>query len=369
MDEARNYYEDYGRQEGFWIRTRSSSKTRLGSNEVTSRKFVCAHQGKYVTMNKSCDIEEEKNNKETRMNTIGRIEGINSFFDAFVTSKTNLKEFVVKYEQALKRIMGRESDEDFESEHKYRIVNDGEFLLKHAAQLYTRKVFNKFKDEWNEVNRYKVEERECDDEYHTYLVKTKFGEPEEFIVKLNLQNYKGMCECRNFDFVGILCRHVLKVFVRLDIDTIPEHFVLPRWKQEANKFRIMDSEDFVKNDNNEEFEALRLSHMCHQATKLAYTAASSKEKYIIYMEALNELSRKFSEVYEHEHPIDRLQMKDDLCDKVHSSQSLLMDPNVSQTKGRKKDVNNSKRIKSGIELSLNKKKRQCKLCEKYGHDK
>ncbi|KAK1584635.1 hypothetical protein Q3G72_034715 [Acer saccharum] len=87
------------------------------------------------------------------------------------------------------------------------------------------------------------------------------------------------------------------------------------------------------------------------------------------MEALNELSRKFSEVYEHEHPIDRLQMKDDLCDKVHSSQSLLMDPNVSQTKGRKKDVNNSKRIKSGIELSLNKKKRQCKLCEKYGHDK
>ncbi|KAK1582750.1 hypothetical protein Q3G72_017880 [Acer saccharum] len=197
------------------------------------------------------------------MNTTGRSEGINSFFDAFVTSKTNLKEFVVKYEQALKRIMGRESDKDFESEHKYRIVNDGEFLLKHAARLYTRKVFNKFKDEWNEVNRYKVEERECDDEYHTYLVKTKFGEPEEFIVKLNLQNYKGMCECRNFDFVGILCRHVLKVFVRLDIDTIPEHFVLPRWKQEANKFRIMDSEDLVKNDNNEESEALRLSHMCH----------------------------------------------------------------------------------------------------------
>ena len=65
MGETRNYYEDCGQQKGFWIRTRSSSKTRLGSNEVTSRKFVCAHQGKYVTMNKSCDIEEEKNNKET----------------------------------------------------------------------------------------------------------------------------------------------------------------------------------------------------------------------------------------------------------------------------------------------------------------
>ncbi|KAK3225908.1 hypothetical protein Dsin_005770 [Dipteronia sinensis] len=86
------------------------------------------------------------------MNTTGHSEGINSFFDALVTSKTNLKEFVVKYEQALKRIMGRESDEDFELEHKHHIVNDGEFLLKHASQLYTRKVCNKFKDEWNEVN-------------------------------------------------------------------------------------------------------------------------------------------------------------------------------------------------------------------------
>ena len=49
------------------------------------------------------------------MNTTGRSEGINSFFDGFVTSSTNLREFVVKYEEALKRIIEEESDEDFES--------------------------------------------------------------------------------------------------------------------------------------------------------------------------------------------------------------------------------------------------------------
>ncbi|KAK9177168.1 hypothetical protein WN944_029187 [Citrus x changshan-huyou] len=127
------------------------------------------------------------------MNTTGRSEGINSFFDGFVTSSTNLREFVVKYEEALKRIIEKESDEDFESEHKYRIVNDGEFLLKHASQLYTRNVFNKFKDEWSQVNRYKVEENECDAEFLKYLVRTKFGESEEFMVKLNLQTYEGTC--------------------------------------------------------------------------------------------------------------------------------------------------------------------------------
>ncbi|KAK9270449.1 hypothetical protein L1049_026029 [Liquidambar formosana] len=53
-----------------------------------------------------------------RMNTTGRSEGINAFFDVFVTSTTSLGEFVVKYEQALKKIVKRERDEDFESKHK-----------------------------------------------------------------------------------------------------------------------------------------------------------------------------------------------------------------------------------------------------------
>ncbi|CAB4266109.1 unnamed protein product [Prunus armeniaca] len=164
--------------------------------------------------------------------------------------------------------MDRESDEDFESEHKYRIVNEGEFLLKHAANLYTRNVFNKFKDEWSKVNLYKVEEMPCDNEYHAYLVKTKLGEHEEFVVKLNLQTYK---------------------------DTLPDHFILPRWRQEANKFRIMDFKILVTNDGKEESEALRLSHMCHQATKLACIAASSNEAYTTFMEAIKELSKKLSE--------------------------------------------------------------------------
>ena len=137
--------------------------------------------------------------------------------------------------------MEKESDEDFKSEHKYGIVSDGELLLKHAAKLYMRNAFNKFKDEWSQqVNRYKVEEKGCDGEYQEFSVITKFGEFEEFVVKLNLQNYKGMCKCQKFEFMGIHCRHILKVFVRLDIDLILDHFTLSRWKQEANKFRIMD---------------------------------------------------------------------------------------------------------------------------------
>ncbi|KAM1161299.1 hypothetical protein ACFX2B_000413 [Malus domestica] len=126
-------------------------------------------------------------------------------------------------------------------------------------------------------------------QFHMYLVKKNIDEAEEFLVKFNLQTYEGTCECQNFEFVGILCQHIIKVLVRLDINVIPSHFIMERWKQGENKFRVMDSEELVRNDSQEQAEALRLSHICRRATKLACCAASSNEAYTIYMEVLDEL--------------------------------------------------------------------------------
>ncbi|KAI8524260.1 hypothetical protein RHMOL_Rhmol13G0136700 [Rhododendron molle] len=290
------------------------------------------------------------------MNTTRRSEGVNSFFDDFVTSTTNLKEFVVKYDQALKRIVKRENDEDFEFEHKFRIVNDNEFLLKHAAKVFTRNVFNKFKDEMSGVFNYKVEEvgmRNVNG-FQSFIVKSKDHEVKKLVVTLDLQTYEGVCECQNFEFVGILCTHILKVFVRLDIDAIPDHFILPRWRQKANKFRIIDSKGLVHDDGKEESEALRLGHMCQESTKLACLAAPSNEAYTIYIEAMNDLPKKLLKVTSYVPPINVCHEKDDL----HSTepfQVLLSDPNISQAKGRKKDVKkkdaiiHSGRLKSGLE--------------------
>ncbi|XP_057505598.1 protein FAR1-RELATED SEQUENCE 5-like [Actinidia eriantha] len=308
------------------------------------------------------------------MNTTGRSEGVNSFFDGFVTSTTNLKEFVVKYEQALKKIVKRESDEDFESEHKFRIVNEGEFLLKHAAKIYTRNVFNKFKDEISQVFRYKVEDVGDINRFQSFVVKSKVYEFEKFIVTLDSQTYEGRCECQNFEFVGILCTHMLKVFVRLDIDAIPDYFILPRWRQKANKFRIIDTEELVHDDGKEESEALRLSHMCQESTKLACLAAPSNEAYTIYIETMNGLFEKLIKVTSYVPSMDVCLEKDN----VHTtepSQILISDPNISQTKGRKKDAMGKAasiqfgRLKSVLEMALNKKKRKYNLCNKFGHDK
>ncbi|KAG5553612.1 hypothetical protein RHGRI_011490 [Rhododendron griersonianum] len=166
----------------------------------------------------------------------------NGLENSFVTHTSNLKEFVVKYEIALSRIVKRKNDKDFESEHKFRIVNDHEFLLKHAGKVYTRNVFNKFKDEWNKIFHYKVENVRNGNGFQSFIVKSKDDELEKFEVRLDSQTYEGKCECQQFEFVGILCAHILR--------------------QKANKFRIIDSQGLVHDDGKEESKTLRLSHMC-----------------------------------------------------------------------------------------------------------
>ncbi|XP_058189603.1 protein FAR1-RELATED SEQUENCE 5-like [Rhododendron vialii] len=64
IEEARKYYEEYGRQNGFWIRTRTSCKGRSRSNEVTSMLFVCAKEGKYVAKIENDGVMEENDENE-----------------------------------------------------------------------------------------------------------------------------------------------------------------------------------------------------------------------------------------------------------------------------------------------------------------
>lgn len=68
------------------------------------------------------------------------------FFDNFVTSTTDLRvccqiRGCVEEDREKERVMRILSM----SISKYQIVNDGEFLLKHVAQLYTRKVSTSLK--------------------------------------------------------------------------------------------------------------------------------------------------------------------------------------------------------------------------------
>lgn len=112
-----------------------------------------------------------------------------------------------------------------------------------------------------------------------------------------------------------------------------------------------------------------LRFLCQQSSKLACLASQSNKCRTIFVEGLNEISNKISKVKAEEMGMDGEKKATSDSRSYNESDNaikeLLLDPHISITKSRKKD---SKRIKSGLEIGVDKKKRQCKTCQKFRHN-
>ena len=116
------------------------------------------------------------------------------------------------------------------------------------------------------------------------------------------------CSCKNFEFWGILCHHVLSVFLHKDYYQIPSLDLTPRWCREAS---LSENELLVVNDEN---------------------------------------------------LVDKENMVDANVNDMIDGDCFINCPPHSKTKGRPKQ----KRMKGGRELG--KKKKSCGLCKHVGHN-
>ncbi|KAF8408763.1 hypothetical protein HHK36_004832 [Tetracentron sinense] len=142
----------------------------------------------------------------------------------------------------------------------------------------------------------------------------------------------------------------LKVFARFDVDEIPTQFILKRWMQGANKARVVSTDEITMLDSQSSSEAMRLSHICHISTQLACVASKSEKTYKIVMDTIEELFVKVSDQsrYENDNIPNVSSKQQDDIGITKSSQLLLLDPNISQTKGRKKNEKEKEKITKDI---------------------
>ncbi|KAL2984328.1 hypothetical protein AAZX31_12G082300 [Glycine max] len=155
-----------------------------------------------------------------RESWVHRSESINAFFDSFVHTTTTLQEFVVKFEKAVDSRLEAKRREDYESRHKSHILSIWSKLENHAAFVYTRNVLGKFQDELRKINQY---------------TKKKIKRDGSVMSIEYLTSKIAKCGCQLYEFIGILCKHILMIFKAKGIVEIPNHFVLQRWTKDANK--------------------------------------------------------------------------------------------------------------------------------------
>uniref|UniRef100_A0A7N0U7T0 SWIM-type domain-containing protein n=1 Tax=Kalanchoe fedtschenkoi TaxID=63787 RepID=A0A7N0U7T0_KALFE len=107
-------------------------------------------------------------------------------------------------------------------------------IEKHAATVFTHSIFY---DVQREIYAACVLCDVCtiseSEGVKTYGIKDKSTMNRTFTVIHNVLTNNAECSCKNFQRIGIICRHILLALKTEDVVCIPKHFIMRRWTKDA----------------------------------------------------------------------------------------------------------------------------------------
>ncbi|KAL8473371.1 hypothetical protein ACS0TY_030270 [Phlomoides rotata] len=172
---------------------------------------------------------------------------MHAYFDDFVHSRSTLKQFVEQYDIAIGNKIQKEFQADFQSKNKVIKCITCFAWEKQFQKAYTNSIFSLVQDQIKcmlychvvpptaedqiadsndiGIERYRVLERSI---LNNYFLK-------EFTYTVEWRPLGACisCNCRKFEFKGILCCHIMTVLDQNDIQTVNERYLLHRWRNDV----------------------------------------------------------------------------------------------------------------------------------------
>jgi zinc finger SWIM domain-containing protein 3 len=118
---------------------------------------------------------------------------------------------------------------------------------------------------------------------------------EESKVLVDYEEQKVLCNCGQFERLGILCSHALKALDVMNIKYLPRHYILKRWTREARSGSIEDNYGNIVLEDPRTEDRLRLNFFYHKFHGIASRALVSEECSKLVDDALESLSKQVEE--------------------------------------------------------------------------
>lgn len=161
-----------------------------------------------------------------------RSESFNSNFKDYIRRKDTIKAFMQQYVLFQENVIHIENQDRFLSNEKTPVFWSHQPVERHASAIYTRGIYLKFLTELVNVTAFRVIEIEKDKVYdlkkHIRYEKPEFTR-EMFRVNVDLAAGSFDCFCGKFQRDGIVCCHILRLFMQFDITHIPDKLIVERW--------------------------------------------------------------------------------------------------------------------------------------------
>ncbi|KAG0483046.1 hypothetical protein HPP92_011130 [Vanilla planifolia] len=161
-------------------------------------------------------------------------------------------------------------------------------MLRQAANAYTPAAFKVFQSEFElslDLMVYNYNQVHA-----TYAYRVKAEDcTKEYIVSFDTVENTIICSCRKFEFMGIQCRHVLKVLDIINIKELPPQYILKRWTKDAKSKNLREMHEMEGDIENKSVLGRRFSRLSYLCNRVAIRAAESEESYAFIETLSNEL--------------------------------------------------------------------------------
>lgn len=209
------------------------------------------------------------------LKSVQQKETLNSELKKYLSPETDLLHFFEHYERILDERRCAELQADVHAIHNARKLPSMR-ILKQAAIAYTPAAFKMFEREFElymdcmlypcgevgRVSEYKV----------TIEEKIK-----DHFVKFDSLDLTATCTCKMFEFVGIQCRHVLKVLDSRNIKDLPPQYISKRWRKDAKAGAFSANCALPIEDDPQSSLAKRYGYLCRIFSIAAARAAKTMD--------------------------------------------------------------------------------------------
>ncbi|KAF7123897.1 hypothetical protein RHSIM_Rhsim12G0090300 [Rhododendron simsii] len=178
------------------------------------------------------------------MTSSQRAEISHSFFKRYVSKQNSLLEFVTRFERALSKVRHNELDMDHKDVNEKPHLKTMYSMESTMSEIYTIEIFYMFQEELFQNVAYKLTTTYEDEHHSVYTVRRVKGSGlrvREIVVDKS-SNHVG-CSCKMFECAGILCRHILAYFSRMQMEDLRNEYILWRWTKSAKAMRAALTED------------------------------------------------------------------------------------------------------------------------------
>jgi zinc finger SWIM domain-containing protein 3 len=285
-----------------------------------------------------------------------RSESLNAMLKRYLHVRLDLLDFFKHYERAVDDRRHAELDSDFYASQTTPKVPRVRMLMQ-TSKEYTPAMFEIFKGEYDMVMGCCLYSTSHSDSISEYKVSNSdHPRSHRFTVKFDPNGAKVSCSCKKFEFVGVLCRHALKVLDHNNIKELAPEYFLKRWTRHAKKGSSQAIQKCSDDEDTRVVLARRYGSLCRSYNNILSKAAENDEAYALLQNASIDLMEKVDHI-------------------MHGNQSEDISPNFKeaekqpvecnkekevQVQGikRKEAGSSSKRMKSGLEKNSKTKQKK-----------